>query len=107
MSLELATWSLVFLTAVLAVATIIYANETRKMNKSSETTQKLLEEQNNLIGNQNNLLKEQMEISHNQATTLFELSSNLVRLTLAIGNLPFDAQEIRDKKEKALENRKK
>lgn len=100
-SLECATWVLTAFTGALMFATVIYAYLTYKILKSSKINQKLLEEQNNITLNQNNLLKEQMEISHNQATTLSELSSNLVRLTLAIGNLPYDAEGIKDRKERA------
>lgn len=98
-NLEWATWGLTIFTGALMVATFIYAFIAFKMLQSSGLSQKLLEEQNLIAERQNELLKEQIKESQNQATALNELSSNLVKLTLEMGNLPYTEEHIRRNKE--------
>lgn len=100
-SLELASWVLAALTALLTIATFYYAVITHKMFKSSRETQKLLEAQNCIISTHNDLLKEQTEALHSQAKALFDLANGFRYIADAISNLPFDTQEIKNKIEKS------
>ena len=84
-SLEIANWSLVFLSAVLAGATIFYAIETYKMNKASKETQRLLEDQNGIMNSHNQSLREQADIQRNLADVLGGISLKLIRMTDEIG----------------------
>ena len=99
--LELATWVMAGLTAVLAGATIIYAVETHKMNKSSKETQRLVEEQNSTMAAHNTILKEQLKALQSHTRAITEQSMALIHIEQSISNLPFDAQEIKEKKERA------
>jgi F0F1-type ATP synthase membrane subunit a len=91
---------IVFLSAVLAGATIYYAVETHKMNKASEKTQKLVEEQNSIMATHNQSLKDQADVHRNLVGVLSDLSLKMVFIANAITDLPYDAQEIKNKKEK-------
>jgi hypothetical protein len=89
------------LTAMLAAATIVYAIETHKMNKSSRRTRSLLEEQNSMMAAYNMTLKEQLEAVQNHTKAITDQSMALIHIEQAISNLPFDAEEIKGKKERA------
>jgi hypothetical protein len=99
--LELATWVMAGLTAVLAGATIVYAIETHKMNKSSKETQRLVEEQNSIMAAHNTILKEQLEALRGHTEAITQQSMALIHIEQSISNLPFDAQEIKERKERS------
>jgi F0F1-type ATP synthase membrane subunit a len=100
--LEWSTLVLAIFTVVLAVATTWYAIETHKMNKASEKTQKLVEEQNSIMATHNQSLKDQADVQRNLVGVLTDLSLKMVFIANAITGLPYDAQEIRDKKDKKI-----
>ncbi len=70
------------------------------MLKSSQESQKIIEEQNTILSTHNILLKDQIETSKSQTQALFEQSQTLRYVVNAISDLPFDAHEIKNKIEK-------
>lgn len=90
-SIELATWVLVFFTACLFFATCAYAYYSYRLFRSSEGQQEIMK-------NQQRLLKEQIEEMKNHTVALHSQAEVINRLGLTISELPYDAQEIKDKR---------
>ena len=100
-SIDYATWVLAVFTIILAGATIWYAIETHEMNRSSEKNQALLQEQNKIMDSHNQSLREQTNVQHDLVGVLTGLSQKMVFIENAITSLPYDADEMKTKKESA------